>query len=52
MSTVGIARVGNIDLRAQAEIRSALRTDTPRSMGPPQIGGIAMRAEVGRTEAC
>ncbi len=29
-----LARVGLIDMRAQAEVPSALRTDTPRSVSP------------------
>ena len=53
-----VARFGPIDMRAQAEVRGAQRSDTPkrlvsllRTMCPKQIGGSAFRAEVGRTDA-
>jgi hypothetical protein len=29
---IGLARVGRIDMRAQAEVPTALRTDTPKSI--------------------
>jgi hypothetical protein len=51
-------RVGRLDLRAQAEVPSALRADTPtllgsvsRSMCPQQIGDTAFRAAVVPTDA-
>src|SRR5262245_34191756 len=46
-----LARLGAIDLRAQTQIPSVLRTDTPRSMCPKQIGGRTLRTEVCQTEA-
>jgi hypothetical protein len=46
-----VARSGPIDMRAQTDLLSALRPDTPRSMCPEQVGGIAISAEVRWTEA-
>src|SRR5262249_48380724 len=46
-----VAHFGVIDSRTQTQIARVLKTDTPRSMGPKETGGTAMRAAVGRTDA-
>ena len=45
-----ILALSPIDKRGQDNIRCVFRSDTPRSMGPEQLGGIAVRAEEWRTE--
>src|SRR5262245_22379156 len=51
---LAVARFGGFDRSVQVDLRNLLRSATPKSLRsrkPKQIGGSAVRAEVGRTGA-